>query len=355
MHRPAQVLFAFLLALAAGAHCAPAVQSVPAACKPGQAIREERFVSIGGIEQWVVIKGSDCRNPVLLIVHGGPGNPVSPFMDAMYAGWERDFTLVTWDQRGAGRTFGRNFVPPETTEQLLSPALLARDGVEVAAWAARRLGKRRVILFGGSWGSALAVHMAKLRPALFAAYVGTGQLVGGRENLAASYARTLGLARAAGHDKTVAELEALGAPPWTEPRAPGILRRATRYYEARATDSAPPAWFERAPRYAGTLDRDHYHNGEDFSWLQYVGTSGGGMAATLDLYRLGVDFGMPVFLVQGSADLVTVPEVARTYFDALKAPRKQFFVLERVGHDPNEAMLATQLDILRRLAGPLGD
>jgi len=71
-------------------------------------VKEEMFVRIGGIDQWITIKGDDRNNPVLLFLHGGPGDALSPFADAMFAGWEKDFTLVQWDQRGAGRTYGKS-------------------------------------------------------------------------------------------------------------------------------------------------------------------------------------------------------------------------------------------------------
>lgn len=65
-------------------------------------VREEMFVRIGGIDQWITIKGDDRNNPVVLFLHGGPGDALSPFADAMFGGWEKDFTCVQWDQRGAG-------------------------------------------------------------------------------------------------------------------------------------------------------------------------------------------------------------------------------------------------------------
>ncbi len=71
------------------------------------AIHEQGFVSIGGIEQWITIKGANSDNPVVLFLHGGPGNAMSAYADSMYLGWENDFTLVQWDQRGAGKTYGR--------------------------------------------------------------------------------------------------------------------------------------------------------------------------------------------------------------------------------------------------------
>ena len=66
------------------------------------------FVPIWGIDQRIMIKGDDRNNPVGLFLHGGPGDARSPFADAMFAGWEKDFTLVQWDRRGAGRTYGKS-------------------------------------------------------------------------------------------------------------------------------------------------------------------------------------------------------------------------------------------------------
>lgn len=330
------------------------IGATPLRCPSGGApVREEGFVRIGGIEQWVTVEGADCRNPVLLMVHGGPGNPLSPYADPPSRAWMREFTVVHWDQRGAGRTYGRNPVDPESAERLLTIALLAADGNEVASFAARHLGARKLILFGSSWGSALAVHMAKSRPELYLAYVGTGQLVQRARNDQGSYRKLLARARAAGDTKTLATLEALGEPPWTNPRAPGQLRRATRVYEAMTTDPAPEAWLERAPRYATPERLAEYRDGEDFSWLQYVGYRGDGMQSTLDLEALGLDFALPVFMIQGTEDLVTVPEVAKAYFDAIRAPRKEFFLIERTGHDPNPAMVETQYRVLKTRVLPL--
>src|SRR5882672_12432232 len=66
-------------------------------------IQETRFVTLGGVEQWITIRGANRANPVLLIVHGGPGDPQSS-LRSVYAIYEKDFTIVQWDQRGAGRT-----------------------------------------------------------------------------------------------------------------------------------------------------------------------------------------------------------------------------------------------------------
>jgi pimeloyl-ACP methyl ester carboxylesterase len=331
------------------------VELSPSCRASGQPIDESRYVEIGGVKQWVVVEGGDCANPVVLIVHGGPGNPNTPFAHTLFGDWAKDFTVVHWDQRGAGKTFQAS--PPAQGEALTIERLTA-DGVEVARYATQRFGKRKVILMGGSWGSALAVNMAQTAPDLFHAYVGTAQMVSYRDNVAASYARTLGLARDARDAETVGKIEALGPPPWTNPRAFGILRRATRKYEALATDAPPKAWFAPGPGYDTPEYEAAYEAGEDYSFIQFVGLNGDGMGPRLDLRKLGTRFAMPVFLLQGDEDLVTVPEISRAWFDSLSAPQKAFFPLARTGHDPNRTMIDAQLNVLEtqvRAAAMQGD
>ena len=318
------------------------------ACTGSGKVAEERFVQIGGIEQWMTIRGTSCANPVVLIVHGGPGNPMTPYAEQLYGAWEKEFTLVQWDQRGAGRTFGRN---KGSADQTLTVERMAKDGIEVAEYVSRRLGKQKLILKGGSWGSVLGVHMAKMRPDLFSAYVGTSQLVGNPGNLIASYDRVLERARAAGDSKTVAAVEALGPPPWKNPRNFGILRRATRVYEGKATDPAPKAWWAKAAEYATPEAEAEYEAGEDYAFLQFVGMENNGMLSTIDLPKLGTRFDIPVYLIQGTEDLVTTKEVTQVYFDSIAAPHKELILLERVGHDPNPAMLDAQYKVLKSIRG----
>lgn len=331
---------------------------------PAQEIREEKFVLIGGIEQWVTISGTNCANPIVLVVHGGPGNPMTPYSDAIYGAWTKQFTIVQWDQRGAGRTYGRNRLLAErdsrkwTMEQLASlPPLtisrLTQDGVEVASYVAARLNQRKVILVGGSWGSALGVHMAKARPDLFHAYVGTGQIVHYTENGLSTYEKLLGLARAAKDTQTVATLESLGAPPWSNPRAFGIVRKATRIYEAKTSTPPPKFWWSPAALYTTPEAEQDYEAGEEYSFLQFVGFKGDGMDSTIDMYKLGTKFDVPVFLLNGTEDLITTPEVAKRYFDFIVAPAKEFILLPNTGHDPNETMLDTQLRTLTSRVVPL--
>ncbi len=320
-----------------------------------RAIREQGLVAINGIPQWLTITGRDCRKPVLLFIHGGPGNPISPFADALYGAWAQDFTLVQWDQRGAGRTYGRNLPvrelePREFENTPLTLSLMAADGIAVAEYLEQRLGQRKLILTGSSWGSALAVEMAHLRPELFHAYVGVSQLVG-PPDLTASHALALQRARELGDQAAIETLRSLGTPPWQNPRNFGQLRRIVRRYEALRTDPGPD--WRPAAGYAGAQDQTAYEAGEDFSFLKFVGFKGDGMLWQLALQEQRTRLRLPVFLIQGEEDLLTPPAVTRAWFDSLQAPRKKLVTVPRAGHDPNGPLLDAQYRLLRDEVIPL--
>lgn len=343
--RTARLLFARLpfAAMLLPALLSPFVAS--AACgSPGQALNEESYVQIGGIQQWVTVKGRSCANPVLLMVHGGPGNPMSPYSASLYGAWEQHYTLVQWDQRGAGRTYAKS---PPAEGEMLTVERLAADGNEVATYIAERLGKRKLILMGSSWGSIVGVHMAKARPELYAAYVGTAQVVNGNADQASSYAAVMARAREMKDRDAIGKLESLGAPPWTNPRNFGVLRRVIRKYEGQRTEPPPKAWWQPEAQYATPQALADYEAGEDYSFLQFVGMKGDGMASRVDLPALGSTFSVPVFLVQGEEDLLTVPAGTRRYYDSISAPQKDYISLPRVGHDPNQPMVDAQFKLLQ--------
>jgi pimeloyl-ACP methyl ester carboxylesterase len=353
-----KTIFAALLALVfSGAAWAsgagrPATQdaSAPACPSPKRAVNEQGFVQIGGIAQWITIKGDDCANPIVLLVHGGPGNPMSLYADAMYAGWEKHVTLVQWDQRGAGMTYGKN-KPSEDTP--LTFQQIRDDGIEVAAYLTKHLGQRKVIVMGGSWSSIIAIYMIKARPDLFTAYLGWSQMVSYQANPIDTYNALLGRARAADDAASVAKLQDLGAPPWKDPRSFGAMRRIDRKYEALNSEAAPRAWWTPAPLYATAQAQADYTAGEDYSYLQFVGLHGDGMYATVDLPALGTDFQVPIFLLQGEEDLLTSPAISKPYFDSLSAPEKKFVLLPRTGHDPNQIMVDAQYRLLTEQILPL--
>ncbi|MGH7695704.1 MAG: alpha/beta fold hydrolase, partial [Gemmatimonadaceae bacterium] len=136
-------------------------------------IDEGKYVTIGGVEQWITIRGEDRSNPVLLFLHGGPGDATNPWSYAAFRPWLRKFTLVQWDQRGAGKTLGKN--GPSLGGTITLDRMVS-DGIELTELLRKTLNQDKVILVGHSFGSILGVLMVKSRPDLYHAFVGTGQV-----------------------------------------------------------------------------------------------------------------------------------------------------------------------------------
>jgi pimeloyl-ACP methyl ester carboxylesterase len=178
-------------------------------------------------------------------------------------------------------------------------------------------------------------------------------VVNARDNESGMYREVMALAQAAGDTPTVDKLTALGAPPWTDPRNFGILRRFDRKYEGLATDAPPKHWWQPAPFYATPQALAAAEAADDYSYIQFIGLRGDGMFAKVDLPALGTRFDLPVFFIMGEADLLTSPAIARTYFDSITAPYKGFTLVKRAGHDPNQAVLDAQWTVLRDKVAPL--
>jgi pimeloyl-ACP methyl ester carboxylesterase len=291
-------------------------------------IDDALFVEIGGAPQWVTIRGQDRDNPVVLVLHGGPGSAIAGLAPA-FVPWERDFTVVQWDQPGAGRTFraaGRRIAADLTIEGM------AQDGIALVEWLRRRLGKDKIVLLGWSWGSIVGVHMANARPDLFAAYVGTGQVVAMQEGEKAAYANVLAKARQRADGGAIAELEAIGPPPYGGPAEIEIQRKwATLYELGRPLVPAFVLPQLLAPR---TTLADIYDLARATlaSTTHFAGPTMTGPMTEVDLRRLGLDFAVPIFVVQGDGDDFTPGELSRAWLDSLSAPQKAFVPIENAGH-----------------------
>jgi len=345
--RASTLLGLVVIGMAAGLAGTALAQSSGATAQTMQ-LKEEGFVQIGGIGQWITIRGESKRNPVILFLHGGPGDAYSPFAESLFGTWEKDFTLVQWDQRGAGRTYGKTGPSIEATMTL---DRMVQDGIEVSEYLTKHLSKKKIVLVGGSWGSILGIYMAKQRPDLFYAYIGMGQMVNMRANQAASYARVLQLARADDDQKTVKALEANGPPPWDSIRKWPVFHKALLAYQAkRVTAASPPRTID--PAYASAAEQAQNDEADDFSFIHFFGVTMSGPLETVDLTALGTDFAIPIFFVQGQEDINALPELAKAYLDTIKAPQKQFISVPGTGHEDSVESLKVTLELLKKEVSP---
>ena len=291
-------------------------------------IDEALFVTIGGVEQWITIRGQHRDNPVVLMLHGGPGAEQKG-LAVSFLPWEKDFVVVQWDQPGAGRTFGaagRTLDPGLTIERM------ARDGNELAAWLTRRFHRQNIILLGWSWGSALGTYMVKARPDLFAAYVGTGQIVNMDEGEALAYSRVLAKARTQDDRAAIRDLEAIGPPPYDSLSELGTQRKWASMYEVHQSMlQTVVSMLLMAPR-SSLRDSFTAFSGMMQSQEHFFGSTMNGPLAHLNLRTLGNRFDVPVFVVQGTEDDYTPAALSRAWVDGIEAPQKAFIPIEGAGH-----------------------
>jgi len=299
-------------------------------------IDEAGYVRIGGIDQWVQIRGRDKSNPVLLWLNGGPGASTIGLTYAM-RDWEKSFTVVMWDQRGEGKTFdksGPSVAPTMTINRM------AQDGIELTEYLRHRLHKDKIIVLGHSWGTILGVHMVHQRPDMFYVYVGTGQTRQMRADIALSHPRLLERAEAEHNRKAVEELRTAGPPPYSDDRtylAPVLW----------ANELDPPIRFSgvtllNLPGYLwATLVNPSpvSSKGWDFSvtllWKPILAENLSIAAPRLDV---------PVVIIEGSEDLVTPS--AKVWLDSITAPHKELLMINGGGH---LALLGRRFDFLKLL------
>lgn len=289
-------------------------------------IVEEHYLQIGGVDQWVGIRGEDRDNPVLFVLHGGPGSPYAIF-NKLLRPWERHFTVVQWDRRGAGKTLARN--GKAACGELRFDSMVS-EAIEVTEFIRRHLRKDKVILLAGSMGTLIGVPLVQRRPDLFHAYVGTDQYVDMVRNEATSYQMTLDRVRAAGKARAVTTLERMGGDPtrWNL-RAWNVKMQWTMQ-----TDPVTPGLTTKllfplvltSPLYSL---RDVYRLGVGFEhskrqqFAQFM---------AYDAHRFGTSFKVPFFIFQGDTDVLTVTGLAEEYFAEVEAPTKEFAHIKGAGH-----------------------
>ncbi|MGH8054578.1 MAG: alpha/beta fold hydrolase [Stenotrophomonas sp.] len=298
---------------------------------PGGIERLEK-VRIGGIDQWISIRGNNPRNPVLLMLHGGPGWVAMPTSWYFQRGWEEYFTVVQWDQRGAGKTYASN--DPALVTPTLNVAQMVADTEEMAAWVRRELGKEKIFVLGHSWGSYLGLELARRKPQWLHAYIGMGQVANAPESERRGWAWALEMARKDRNAEAIAELQSVAPYAQGAERVPVAdlmkQRKWLNYYGGmvygRDGGSAEAAAVKLAPEYTDD-DLAKVWQGIDTSvdaLLSNVLTTDFSNVKALDC---------PVILFLGRHDRNVSSTVAAEWFEQLQAPSKRVVWFENSAHE----------------------
>ena len=287
-------------------------------------IDEGQYVRIGGIEQWVTIRGWDRANPVLLFVHGGPGDVTNPWTFALFAPWEKQFTVVQWDQRGAGRTLrksGPGIAPTITVDRMV------QDGIELSEYLRKHLGKDKIVIICHSFGSILGLGMSRARPDLFYAYVGTGQVADETRNYSVAYDALLKKAQTLGNQEAMDDLKRVGPPPYTAGDGYRVQWRWANAFEGADKFLTATLGFALVAPGNTVQDINDSGEGQMLSSERLVPQT-----RSKGQKELGLEFSIPMFIFQGEEDFTTPTSLAREYEVSMKAPQKSFVAIAGAGH-----------------------
>jgi pimeloyl-ACP methyl ester carboxylesterase len=298
-------------------------------------------VQLGGLKQYIIIRGTDSTKPVMLFVHGGPGGPEIGMMKETNQLIENDFVMVYWEQRGAGKTYSSN-APPESMN--LKQFII--DAGELSQYLIKRFKKDKIYIMGHSWGSLLGILTANRYPELFHAYFGVGQIGHQYKGELVSFEWVKNQAQLQNDAAGINDLANLNFPNHSESYTDldefnaawdsfiGIERNYVMKYGGgamREMRGILPLIKMIFLAHEYTIEEKlNYLKGSDFSakylWKEVIDTN---LFTEIDSMQV------PVYILQGLYDYQTPYPVAKDFFNQLKAPVKEFYIFENSAHSPN--------------------
>ncbi|MBY0489263.1 MAG: alpha/beta hydrolase [Gemmatimonadaceae bacterium] len=286
-------------------------------------------LEINGSRQWISIRGLDRNNPVLFVLHGGPGSSLMGMSWAYQRPWEDYFTVVNWDQRGSGKSFSAADsarLGPTMTEQQL-----ADDAAAVMAHVRKTLGARKMVVLAFSHGTIFGPLLVNQHAEWVSAYVTIGE--GSAENEREMFRNLFELATAKGDTATLRQLNAMRPypPVGREPTTRELLamRAIVQRYGGAWYGKTDLSLYSRMWDWAPEFSLDEVANiSPAVAWTNrhLIDGQGGHKGASETDYRV------PVIMLHGRHDLMDTYSGAKAYFDRIRAPKKEFITFEHSAH-----------------------
>ena len=288
-------------------------------------------IKLGGVDQWILIRGWDQRKPVLLLLHGGPGFPSMPFAHAT-AELERHFVVVRWDQRGAGKSYS-----PSIPNSSMNMKRFVADTLQLTDLLRERFGRAQIMLGAHSWGSMIGALAVVQAPERFSAYLAVCQAANAPQSERLMYRWVLEQALAKNNSEAISELKRLGEPPyeqfadyyamtdWIAHFSSAKHRPVSRWRFVRLALESP---------FYSWADLVRIPLGAKFSFTRLWREA----FYETDLFKQAARIDVPVFLFLGRHDHTATASaaMAEQYFAALEAPRgKRLIWFENSGHWPH--------------------
>ena len=312
-------------------------------------IFEKTFIEIGGIQQGFFLRAENPKNPVVLFLHGGPGNPILPILISLELPerLEKYFTVCYWDQRGAGMSFSNSIDPATmTVEQMVEDTHIMTEYLQ------KRFNQKKIYLIGHSWGSYLGIKTIEKYPENYFGYIGIGQVANFVESEKLTYDYILQYAIKKGDnsaikklkkfDKNVHDFSKLDYIMSTRSQLMNKYNLGTKHVSIYTFRVLKDFLFFKGYTFS---EKINFSKGSLFSlkhlWEKIVRDN---LLETSKIFRV------PIYIIHGKYDYHTSYTVACEYFDIIKAPKKAFYTFENSAHFPNMEEGEKFVEIVRNIA-----
>lgn len=303
-------------------------------------INELKNLEIGGVKQSILVKGQSKENPILLMLHGGPGFPLMPFSNRLKR-LEEEFIVVYWDQRGAGKSYNDE-IPTNT----MTIERFLKDAYEVIQLVKCEYGKERIFLAGHSWGSILGINLAYEYPSEIYAYIGISQVVDYDKGSEISYEFALKTAKERNMTDKIEKLTEIGEPPFKDGinEVSLISMYVSEFGGAYHIDVDIDEIIGNSEVYS-TTDIDNINKGMQFSAINLIET----LVETNLVKDNKLAFETPIIFLCGKYDYLVPSEIVLEYYETLKAPSKDVIWMNESAHFCYLEETENFIDILFRI------
>jgi pimeloyl-ACP methyl ester carboxylesterase len=297
-----------------------------------QSIASLEKVNLGGQEQWILLRGMDITKPVILFLHGGPGTANMCLLRKYMGELEKYFIVVTWDQRGAGKSY--QAINPHSAMTIDRFVL---DTGELTKLLCHRFDRQKIFLVGHSWGSLIGILSIQKYPYLYHAYIGIGQIVNMQENEQISYDWTLTQATKAEDKRAIRTLTEIGNPPYTGDGQKKMMtqRRLLGKYGGELYGSSNGAF---PLIFSSLISATEYTLLDKVNFFKGIFASNHLLLPELlkiNLNKQALSFKVPIYFVLGRHDYEAPFILAEQYFKIIEAPQKEIMWFENSAHFAN--------------------
>ena len=322
-------------------------------------IDEAGYMMVGGVRQWVTVRGQDKSLPILLYLHGGPGGALADESYLFQRPWEDYFTVVQWDQRG----FGRSGVDADKLKGTITNDQYVSDAIDLIEQLKVRLHQPKIIVLGQSWGSALGLQVAHRRPDLLYALVTVGMVTAWDENFEETRQLLIDLAKKTGDAVLLKKMTDLGAEPADNTKAVEWIGAVQAEMENRGYSwhNSQGPWggrivtalkFSPSVSDADLVARMHPNPDTPAYSTQVVNSLRGWTAEKV----IGTRLEVPLIALQGDWDWQTPTPLATAYFGKVCAPWKVWVPFHNsahvvVGEEPGKAIVTLVTEVLPAATG----